>query len=141
MKPIFQPILALVCWSLVMMVWATIARLRAMHVLNDPAVTRKPGTRGSDLDGILPPEAQWPSHNYNHLMEQPTLFYAVSFLLALSGGGTGLGAHLAWAYVALRVIHSLVQATVNILQIRFPVHALASLALLAMAARAAYFVF
>jgi hypothetical protein len=141
MSPIFQPIVALVAWSLVMLIWMTIVRLEAMKAVNNPALTRKRGTRGAELEEILPPKAQWPSHNYNHLMEQPTLFYALAVVLALCGGGTGVDLYLAWGYVVVRVIHSLVQATVNIVQVRFPLFGLASILLIAMTARAALLVF
>ena len=137
-NPLFAPVVALVGWSLIMLVWMTLARLDAMKSV-DPALTRKPGTRGADLEAILPAKAQWSSHNYNHLMEQPTLFYAICIVLALSGGGTDLDVYLAWAYVALRVIHSIVQATVNIVPIRFPVFALATFVLIALTIRAAVF--
>lgn len=141
MTSIFQPVVSLVAWSLIMLVWMTIARLRAMQAANDPALTRKRGTRGADLEAILPPAAQWPAHNYNHLMEQPTLFYALCIGLALCGGGNGIDLYLAWSYVALRVIHSLVQSTVNIVQFRFALYSLASIVLLAMTARAAMLAF
>ena len=141
MSPIFQPIVALVGWSLIMLIWMTIVRLEAMKAVNNPGLTRKRGTRGAELEEVLPPKAQWPSHNYNHLMEQPTLFYAVSVVLALSAGGTGVDLYLAWGYVVVRVIHSLVQATVNIVQVRFPLFGLASILLMAMTARAALLVF
>src|SRR3546814_8821749 len=73
-----------------------------------PALT---GGTGSNLEGILPPEVQWKAHNYNHLMEQPTVFYAVAIALAVGGMGGGLNAQIAWAYVALRIVHSLIQVT------------------------------
>ena len=83
-----------------------------------------------------PPEVQWKAHNYNHLMEQPTVFYAVALALAVGGMGGGLNAQIAWAYVGLRIIHSLIQVTVNRVLWRFAVFALASLALLALSLHA-----
>ena len=79
---------------------------------------------------------QWKAHNYNHLMEQPTVFYAVAIALAVGGMGGGLNAQLAWAYVGLRILHSLIQATVNRVLWRFAVFALASLALIALCVHA-----
>jgi hypothetical protein len=70
-------------------------------------------------------------------MEQPTLFYAVALTLALIGDETGLNAMLAWLYVGLRIVHSLVQAIVNIVILRFAIFMAASLVLLTMAVRAA----
>jgi hypothetical protein len=79
--------------------------------------------------------------NYNNLMEQPTLFYAMALTLALLGAGDGLNTGLAWLYVGLRVAHSLVQAMVNVLMARFAIFMIASLVLLAMSVRAALIVF
>jgi hypothetical protein len=141
MPPIVQPVVSLVAWSWVMLAWMTVVRLRAMQAVDNPALTRKRGTRGADLEAVLPPSAQWPAHNYNHLMEQPTLFYAICLVLALTGVGRGIDLYLAWSYVLLRVLHSLVQATVNIVQIRFPLYSCASILLLAMTAHAAMLVF
>jgi hypothetical protein len=74
-------------------------------------------------------------------MEQPTLFYAVAFALALAGAGGGLNLTLAWTYVGLRVVHSVVQSTVNVITARFLVFLVGSLVLLALAVRAALVVF
>jgi hypothetical protein len=93
------------------------------------------------LDKLLPPQVQWKAHNYNHLHEAPTVFYAVAISLAILGEGDGLNATLGWAYVALRVIHSLVQATVNKVTVRFAVFALSSLVLIALIVHAAIAVF
>ena len=101
----------------------------------DPdALVRDPEKR---LDKVLPPEVQWKAHNYNHLHEAPTVFYAVAIVLAIVGQGDGLNAWLGWAYVALRVVHSLIQATVNKVMLRFMVFALSSFVLMALVALAA----
>lgn len=91
--------------------------------------------RGQDVDSELPPRANWPAHNYMHLMEQPTLFYALVVILALAGGGP-LDAGLAWAYVLLRIAHSLWQGLVNTVPVRFMLFALSTLVLVALAIRA-----
>ena len=70
---------------------------------------------------------QWKAHNYNHLHEQPTVFYAVALLLALIGWGDGMNALIAWIYVGLRITHSLVQATANVVMVRFVLFALIAL--------------
>jgi hypothetical protein len=95
------------------------------------------GSTGRSADGVLPDPIQWKAHNYNHLMEQPTVFYAVALTLFVAGWGTGLNAWLAWGYVAFRIAHSIVQATVNVVQIRFPLFALASLCLVGLTIHAA----
>jgi hypothetical protein len=84
---------------------------------------------------------RWKADNYDHLLQQPTLFYAVALVLGLTGADDGLNIGLAWLYVVLRVVHSLVQATVNVIMIRFAVFAVATLVLLALAVRAAMVVF
>ena len=84
------------------------------------------------LESLLPREVQWKAHNYNHLHEAPTVFYAVALALAMIGQGDGLNATIAWAYVALRIIHSVFQATVNKVAPRFILFALSSLCLIAL---------
>jgi hypothetical protein len=102
---------------------------------------RRQGWTGARLEALLPPETQWKAHNYNHLHEAPTLFYAVSLVLAIIGQGDGLNATIAWIYVGLRVVHSIWQATVNRVMVRFALFALSSLALIALIVHAAVAVF
>ena len=135
-SPILAPVVALVAWTLVMLVWTAVARRRAFAQLGIGWGTIPRGSRGVNLDGKAPDEAQWPSHNYNHLMEQPTIFYAIALTLALMGFGGGINYWLAWAYVGLRIVHSLIQATVNIVAYRFTIFALASLCLAALTTHA-----
>jgi hypothetical protein len=135
---ILQPVVALVLWSMVMWAWLYATRIPAItsaKVAMDPAMTT------ADLNQHLPPQVRWKADNYNHLMEQPTLFYAVALTLALLGQGGGLNAYLAWGYVGIRVVHSLVQATTNIIMVRFLIFMAGSLVLLALAVQAALAVF
>ena len=137
-SPILAPLVALVLWSFVMWTWLYATRIPAIikgGIVYDP---RRPVSEFADA---IPPEVRWKADNYNHLMEQPTLFYAIALALALLGEGAGLNAVLAWAYVALRVVHSLVHATVNVVMLRFGLFMAGSLALLALAIRAAMVVF
>ena len=136
-SPILAPVVALVAWTLIVMVWMMIARRRAFAQLGINWGNIPRGSRGKDLDGRAPDETQWPSHNYNHLMEQPTIFYAIALTLALMDFGGGINYYLAWGYVGFRVIHSIVQSTVNVVAIRFPLFALATLCLLALTVHAA----
>ena len=135
-SPILAPVVALVAWTLVIMVWMAAARRRAFAQMGINWGTIPRGSRGSNLDGKAPDEAQWPSHNYNHLMEQPTIFYAIALTLAMMDFGGGINLWLAWGYVVFRIVHSLVQCTVNIVAIRFPLFALASLCLLGLVVHA-----
>jgi hypothetical protein len=132
---ILLPVAVLVAWSLVMMLWMVATRLPAMKAKGIDLKTAVGGRPGV-LDGVIDDRAQWKAHNYIHLMEQPTLFYAIALTLALIGQGDGLNATIAWVYVGLRIVHSLVQATVNIIRYRFILFALASLALLALTVHA-----
>lgn len=132
---ILGPVAALALWSMVMWIWMYATRIPAMSRAKIDAAKMVGGT-GKGLDDVLPQEVQWKAHNYNHLMEQPTVFYAVAIALAIGGMGGGLNAQIAWAYVALRIVHSLIQATVNRVMWRFGIFALASLALLALCVHA-----
>lgn len=132
--PILAPVIALVAWTLVMMVWMYLLRIPALGRAVDIRTWR--GGTGAQIEAMLEPRAQWPAHNYNHLHEQPTLFYAVCLSLAMMDQGAGLNLWLAWAYVALRVLHSIVQATWNLVKVRFAIFALASLCLFALTVHA-----
>ncbi len=132
-SPILAPVVALVAWTLVMLVWMYVARIGAMRRAGISAKGSR-GTRG--LDGIIPDEANWPAHNYSHLTEQPTIFYAIALTLALMNFGGGINYWLAWTYVALRIAHSLVQATVNVVIVRFAIFALSSFCLLGLTVHA-----
>jgi len=133
-SPILAPVIVLVLWSLAMMVWLYATRIPAMHRLG---LTYDPRRPSSEFLDRLPPQTRWKADNYNHLMEQPTLFYAVALTLALAGQGDGAAAALAWTYVSLRIVHSLVQATVNAILLRFALFVGSSIVLLALAIRAA----
>ena len=136
-SPILAPVVALVTWTLAVMLWMMVARRSAFAKLGVTWGTIPRGSRGKDLDGRAPDEAQWPSHNYNHLMEQPTIFYAIALALALMDFGGGINYWLAWGYVGFRVVHSLVQGTVNVVAIRFTLFLLASLCLIGLTLHAA----
>ncbi|GGD53231.1 membrane protein [Aurantiacibacter arachoides] len=127
---ILVPAAVLVLWTLIMLVWMIVLRLPALAKLGRTKEQMR-GGRGQDLDKVLPGTLQWKAHNYIHLLEQPTLFYAVTIMFALVGASEG-DVLLAWAYVAIRVIHSLWQAVVNTIPVRFALFALSTLVLLAM---------
>lgn len=110
---ILAPAAVLVLWSLIMLAWMAVTRFPAIAKTGMDLKSGPPGGRGQDLDAILPPSVNWKAHNYTHLMEQPTIFYATVFVLALSGAGGGMNAMLAWAYTGIRIVHSIWQATVN----------------------------
>lgn len=131
---IIGPVIALVVWSMVMWVWLYATRIpaiRAAKLKLDPTAPR-----GEQMS-TLPPNVRWKADNYNHLMEQPTLFYALAISLALIGEGGGINLYFAWAYVALRVVHSLVQSLINIIELRFVLFALSNVPLFALTFNAA----
>lgn len=137
---ILQPVVALAIWTMVMWLWMYATRIPAMskakvdvdQLVKDP---------DASLDRSLPANVQWKAHNYNHLHEQPTVFYAVAIVLAIIGQGDGMNSLLAWIYVGLRVIHSLVQATANKVMVRFVLFALSSVVLMALIFHASIAVF
>ncbi len=126
-EPILLPIVALVLWTLVMQGWMVITRVPAM---NAAKIDISAAERTSELADKLPKSVQWKADNYNHLMEQPTIFYAVALAIALAGAGDGLNLILAWIYVGLRVVHSFIHVTTNKVPLRFGTFALGSAALL-----------
>lgn len=137
---ILKPVVVLVAWSLVMLVWTVVTRLPALKKLGiDLAKVR--GSKPNQLDGVVPDKVQWPAHNYIHLMEQPTLFYAVALVIALTGTGNGINAWIAWGYVVVRIVHSIWQATVNQISTRFLLFSLSTLCLVALTLHAAMAVF
>ena len=136
-SPILVPVVALVAWTLLMMLWMMVARFGQFRRMGVTLGSLPRGARGPDLDGRLDAaEAQWKSHNYNHLMEQPTIFYAIALTLALMGFGGGINYWLAWGYVALRILHSIVQATINVVVVRFTIFSLSTLCLLGLTVHA-----
>jgi len=135
-SPILAPAAILVLWSLVMLIWMAAVRLPGMSKAGIDLKTAPPGGRGIDLEPVLPAKANWLSHNYTHLMEQPTLFYAVVAILALANQGDGINETLAWGYVGLRIIHSLWQALVNVTAIRFLIFFVATVCLFGLAINA-----
>lgn len=126
------PVMALVLWTLVIWIWMYATRIPAMRRANiDPQEAAR--TRALDL----PPEIMWVADNYNHLMEQPTIFYATALAGQLAVQADALNVGLAWTYVVLRVVHSLVQCTRNIIMLRFAVFTASTIALAVLAIRVA----
>ena len=138
---ILQPVVALMIWTMIMWIWMYATRIPAMQKHPDIDANRLVGATGASLRAMLPERVNWKADNYNHLHEQPTVFYAVALLLALIGWGDGMNALIAWIYVGLRITHSLVQATANVVMVRFVLFALSSIALIALIFHAAIAVF
>lgn len=139
---ILQPVVALAIWTMVMWLWMYATRIPAMSKSPDiPPASKLVGSTGASLREKLPENVNWKADNYNHLHEQPTVFYAIAIVLAISGHGDASHAFLAWIYVGLRVIHSVIQATANKVLVRFVLYALSSIVLMMLIFHAAMVVF
>ncbi len=133
---IIGPVVALVAWSMIMWIWMFAVRIPAISSVKMKLDPNAP--RGEQMS-TLPARARWKADNYNHLMEQPTIFYALALSLALIGEGTGANLYLAWTYVALRIIHSLVQSLLNNIELRFVIFVLSNIPLFILTINAATF--
>jgi hypothetical protein len=125
--PILAPPAVLVLWSLVMLLWVSVTRFPAFAKVGLKVSEAERGSRYADVESMMP---------YTHLMEQPTIFYAAVVILALAGEGSGINAGLAWTYVAIRIVHSIWQATVNIISVRITLFTLSTLCLWVLAINA-----
>jgi len=135
---ILQPVLVVALLTVVMMVWMLATRIPEM---NRRGIDAQEAQDTSKLGDLLPPQVMRVSNNYNHLFEQPTLFYAVALTIAVLGHVDSLHVQCAWAFAILRIAHSLVQATVDIVMIRFGLFLLSWIALAIMAIREVLAVF
>lgn len=141
---ILKPVVALAAWTMLVWIWMYATRIPAMNRAGMDANGMVGSTGRSLRDDLVAKgevKASWVADNYNHLHEAPTVFYAVAIVLAMIGQGDNLNATIAWAYVGLRVAHSLLQVTSNRVVIRFVLFALSSLALMALILHAAMAVF
>lgn len=129
------PVLALVLWSLIVWLWMYATRIPAMQKAK---INPQDAAPAGWLHDKLPAQVSQVADNYNHLMEQPTIFYAAAIAAQLAGAADPVNIGLAWAYVALRIVHSLVQCTVNIVTMRFSIFVLSTLALAALAVRTVF---
>lgn len=136
--PILAAAITLVLWTFVMWFWLYATRLPAMM---KGGIVYDPQRPASEFIDKIPPRVRWKADNYNHLHEQPTIFYAVAIILSIIGAGGGINATLAWAYVGLRVAHSLVQALINKVEIRFLLFVAGSIVLFILAVNAASILF
>ncbi|TKA67790.1 hypothetical protein B0A49_06505 [Cryomyces minteri] len=139
-RSLLAPVVALNIWTFVMEGWMYATRLPAVSKYN---LKVDPNATSAQFNAQIPPHIRWKADNYNHLLEQPTQFYAVMAVLALLGRGNAMALErkLAWGYVGLRVVHSLVQAIGNKIMVRFSVFVGSSAVLAGLTARAAMLVF
>ena len=137
-NPMLAPVIALAIWSAVIWVWMYATRIPA--ILKARIELDATALRGEQM-ALLPAKVRWKADNFNHLMEHPTVFYAVAISLAVLGDQTALSLSLAWGYVGVRIVHSLVQVLLNHIKTRFALFFLSSLVLFGLTFRAAQWVF
>jgi hypothetical protein len=128
---ILTPVIALISWTLLVWIWMYALRIPAMSASGiDADDAKHPGSLNT-----LPSGVRAVADNYNHLHEQPTVFYALAFYCTLAGTADGININLAWTYVGLRIVHSLIQNTINKVMLRFTVFCLSSIVLIAITVR------
>ena len=133
---ILAPAAVLAGWTMIVFLWLIARRMPAFAAAGIKVGSMPAGARGVDTEAQLPSKANWISHNYTHLMEQPTVFYPVVIMLALMGDNSALSVNLAWGYAGIRVLLSLWQVNVNTISVRFALFASSSLCLITLAAKA-----
>lgn len=133
---ILAPAAVLVLWSLVVLVWLTATRFPAFAKAGINVANTPRGARYADVEKDMPAKINWVSHNYSHLMEQPTIFYAAIAILAIAGDSSDISLYAAWGYVGLRIMHSLWQGLVNIVKIRIALFTLSTICLWVLAINA-----
>jgi hypothetical protein len=134
---ILQPVVVMCALSFIMMIWMYATRLPAIAEAAKKGVDAQKFSHPSSLAGILPSTVERVSDNYNHLFEQPTVFYAISFVIWGLGHTDITHIYCAWAYVFIRIAHSIFQATLNVVLIRFFIFVLSWIALATMIFREA----
>ena len=133
---ILAPAAVLVAWTMIILIWMTITRFAALAKSGISFSETPAGAQYRAIEDRMPPKVNWVSHNYTHLVEQPTVFYATVAILALAGAGSGINATLAWGYVGIRIVHSLWQLSVNTLPVRIALFMASSICLIALTVNA-----
>ena len=135
-SPILGPAAVLILWSLVVLIWLVLTRFPAFAKAGINLAETPRGARYVDVEQDMPAKVNWVSHNYTHLMEQPTIFYAVVAVLAIAGDTSSIDLAFAWGYVILRIVHSIWQGLVNIVAVRVVLFTLATICLCVLAVNA-----
>ncbi len=132
---IFVPFFGLMLLTMVVWVFMYIRRLTWISVNSpDPQSISTP----EKLNQVLPEAVNYPSNNLKNLFELPVLFYALCLYLAAVAQVDSLYVYSAYGYLALRVVHSAVHCTVNLVLLRFGLYVTSSLILWLMIGRATY---
>ena len=133
---ILAPAAVLILWSMIVLFYMVITRFKAFGDAGITLSSTPAGTRYVDAEPKMPAKVNWVSHNYTHLVEQPTLFYAAVAVLAIAGDSSQLSLALAWGYTGLRIAHSLWQIFVNVLTGRVILFTLSTVCMLGLAINA-----
>lgn len=136
LSPLLGPAAVLILWSLLVLIWVVITRFPAMAKSGVDIRTAPRGARYADVEPGMPASVNWVSHNYTHLMEQPTLFYGVVAVLAIAGDASPVNLAAAWGYAGVRVVHSLWQGLGGAVPVRAVLFTLSSICLLVLAVNA-----
>lgn len=125
--PIWLPCAAMV--GLTALVWLKLyadrlGEMRARRI--DPQALASARAAAGELERTAAAD------NFRNLFEIPVLFYLICVALALTGGSTPGFVVAAWAYVGLRVVHSLIHVTYNRVVHRFLVYVASTLLLFGM---------
>ncbi|MCL1037959.1 MAPEG family protein [Shewanella submarina] len=126
LSQLLLPLIVLVLWSSVIWCWMYATRIPAIRANK---IRLDPDAPAGEQMAKLPAKVRWKADNYNHLMEQPTVFFAIVLTLGLLGATGEHNIWLAWAYVVLRIIHSLVQTIGNNIMLRFMIFVLSNVPL------------
>lgn len=132
-QSLLAPAAVLILWSLIILLWLVVTRFAGFAKAGVKLSDAERGARYADVESQMPANVNWVSHNWTHLMEQPTLFYAVVAVLALADGASALTVALAWGYTGLRIVHSLWQCLVNVVLVRVVLFTMMTLCLFGLA--------
>ena len=116
---ILQPVVLMCLLSFLMMVWMYATRIPASKEIEKKGIDLQDLSHPSKLGGVFPSKVERVADNYNHLFEQPTVFYATVFVIWALNATDNFYLSCAWIYFIIRVIHSIFQATINSVWIRF----------------------
>ena len=116
---ILQPVILMGLLSFVMMLWMYATRIPASKEIEKKGVNLQDLSHPSKLGGVFPSKVERVADNYNHLFEQPTVFYALSFVIWALNMTDSIYLICAWLYFVIRLVHSVFQATLNLVWVRF----------------------
>ncbi len=130
MSHFLMPVLVLIIWTLIMLLVMYKRRIPAMQAISKRT---QDFIDNPKLGEQMPASARWAADNFNHLHENPTIFYALMLTIFLMEKAGPLALYCAWGYVVIRVIHSIVQITSNNVMVRFSLFLLSAILLIIMA--------